>query len=135
MSKSITQSELKNLACQSPLEAKLAAALDVEQIKYQREFLFALPRKWPADFAIPSKRGVVLVEVEGGQWSAGGKARCKLCGQSQAGRHARGKGYQTDCEKYNAAVALGYRVLRFTTTHITRQMDSYVIPTIREVLG
>lgn len=40
------------------------------------------------------------VEVEGGTF----------CG----GRHVRGKAYARDCEKYNAAVALGWRVFRLT---------------------
>ncbi|MDO8303927.1 MAG: hypothetical protein Q7T18_11865 [Sedimentisphaerales bacterium] len=42
----------------------------------------------------------VSVEVEGGVWIQGG--------------HTRGAGYSSDLEKYNAAAALGWIVLRFT---------------------
>lgn len=63
-----------------------------------REYRFAPPRRWRADFAWPDRR--LLVEVEGGQWTAG--------------RHTRGAGYAGDVEKYNTAALLGWRVLRFT---------------------
>lgn len=63
-----------------------------------REYPFASPRRWRADFAWPDCR--LLVEIEGGTWSGG--------------RHTRGAGYAKDAEKYNAAALLGWRVLRFT---------------------
>lgn len=77
---------------------ELKMDLDAAGIKYIREFLFAHPRKWRADFLIAGHD--LLIEVEGGTWNGG--------------RHTSGKGYRNDCEKYNAAVLLGYRVLRFT---------------------
>ena len=43
---------------------------------------------------------MVAVEVEGGVWTGG--------------RHTRGKGFEADCEKYNAATERGWRVLRVT---------------------
>lgn len=46
----------------------------------------------------------VAVEVDGGTWSGG--------------RHTTGSGFQADCEKVNEAVLMGWRVLRFTSTHI-----------------
>ena len=55
-------------------------------------------RDWRFDFAWPD-RGLA-VEVEGGTWSGG--------------RHTRGGGFEGDCEKYNAAALLGWKVLRFT---------------------
>lgn len=57
------------------------------------------PRKWMFDFAIPS--AMLAVEVEGATWVNGG--------------HNRGKGYEDNCRKYNAAVKMGWKVLRFTT--------------------
>jgi very-short-patch-repair endonuclease len=62
------------------------------------EFRFHPKRRWRFDFAWPAEK--IAVECEGGTWSGG--------------RHTRGKGYEGDCEKYNEAVILGWRVLRFT---------------------
>lgn len=67
-----------------------------------REYRFAPPRRWPADFAWPDVW--LLVEIEGGTWSRG--------------RHVRGAGYARDVEKYNAAVMAGWRVLRYTGDHV-----------------
>ena len=55
-------------------------------------------RQWRFDFAWPDLW--MAVEYEGGIWSGG--------------RHTRGKGFQGDCEKYNEATRLGWRVFRFT---------------------
>jgi very-short-patch-repair endonuclease len=79
-------------------EEELALHLRHQGIEYEREYRFS-ERRWRADFALLEHR--ILIEVEGGTHSAG--------------RHVRGKGYEADCEKYNAAVLAGWRVLRFTT--------------------
>lgn len=65
-----------------------------------REFPFArsIGRSWRADFGWPFIR--MLVECEGGIWSAGA--------------HVRGTGYSEDLDKYNQAALMGYMVLRFT---------------------
>ena len=55
-------------------------------------------RKWRFDFAWPEQK--VAVEVDGGTWSGG--------------RHVRAAGYEAYCQKINAAVLLGWRVLRGT---------------------
>ena len=75
--------------------------LDVETPA--REYCFAkeIGRRWRFDFAWPNSDPPVAVEIEGGTWSKG--------------RHVRGKGYAKDCTKYNAAVMLGWKVLRFTS--------------------
>jgi len=62
------------------------------------EFRFHPHRKWRFDCAWPHK--LVALEVEGGIWTQG--------------RHTRGAGFLADMEKYNAAVLLGWRVLRTT---------------------
>lgn len=67
-----------------------------------REFRFAPPRKWRADFCWPDR--MLIVECEGGTWVQG--------------RHSRGQGFAKDTLKYNAAALLGYRVLRFTTEQV-----------------
>jgi very-short-patch-repair endonuclease len=63
-----------------------------------REHRFHPSRRWRFDFAWPA--AMLAVEVEGGSWIHG--------------RHVRGRGFAADCDKYNAAVLLGWRVLRFT---------------------
>jgi len=66
----------------------------------EEEFLFAkeIGRKWRADFAYVKNGMRLLVEIEGGEFING-----------RHNRNLRG-----DAEKYNNAVLLGYRVLRFT---------------------
>ena len=66
------------------------------------QYRFAAPRRWTFDFAWPDR--MLALEVEGGIWTKG--------------RHTRGKGYEKDCEKYNEAALLGWRLLRVTTSHI-----------------
>lgn len=63
------------------------------------EFRFHPKRKWRFDLAWPDRK--LAVEIEGGTWARG--------------RHTRGKGFRGDCEKYNEALFLGWRVLRVTT--------------------
>lgn len=58
----------------------------------------AMHRAWRLDLAWPAD--MLAVEVDGATWTQG--------------RHTRGLGYEADCEKLNAAVLLGWRVLRFT---------------------
>jgi very-short-patch-repair endonuclease len=63
----------------------------------EREYRFHGTRRWRFDFAWPAYK--IAVEIEGGVWARG--------------RHNRGKGFVQDCEKYNHAAALGWRVFRF----------------------
>lgn len=59
----------------------------------EREYRFLTTRRWRFDFAWPTLR--IAVEIEG------------------RGRHQTVVGFRNDCEKYNAALRLGWRVLRF----------------------
>ena len=61
-----------------------------------REFIFAPPRKFRFDFAWPDQK--VAVEIEGGLW--------------KGGRHQTLDGFMKDCEKYERALQLGWRVYR-----------------------
>lgn len=63
-----------------------------------QEVVFRDTRRWRFDMAWPNQ--MLAVEVEGGTWVQG--------------RHNRGGGMERDCQKYNAALLLGWRVLRFT---------------------
>lgn len=75
-----------------------------------REYQFDPTRKWRLDFCWPLVK--VAVECEGGSWTGG--------------RHTRGVGFQADCEKYNRAVELGWRVLRFTPTMLENDPVSII---------
>ena len=101
----------------SKLEDKLVRILaDVDVPTYQREHRFHPTRRWRFDFAWPDHK--LAVEVEGGAWTGG--------------RHTRGSGFVADCDKYNAATVLGWRVLRFTTSHL--RDEQAVIEQIQAIL-
>jgi very-short-patch-repair endonuclease len=63
------------------------------------EYRFHPQRKWRFDVAWPEHK--LAVELNGGVYTQG--------------RHTRGKGYEGDLEKLNAAVLLGWRVLQYST--------------------
>jgi very-short-patch-repair endonuclease len=68
------------------------------KIKLIKEFRFSPDRKWRFDYCNIELK--IAIEVEGGAFTRG--------------RHTRGKGFIDDMEKYNEAVILGWRLLRFT---------------------
>ena len=82
---------------------------------WQTEFRFC-DRRWRFDFAWPIRK--LAVEVEGGTWSGG--------------RHTTGAGFEADCEKYNEATLLGWRVLRVTPHMIE---DGRALVLIERALG
>ena len=86
-------------------------------LKHQHKFHET--RKWTFDFAHLDTR--VAVEIEGGTWVNG--------------RHNRGQGYADDCEKYNAATALGWKVFRLTSNMINESKITAIIETINNELG
>lgn len=61
-------------------------------------------RRWRFDFAWPEQ--MVALEVEGGIW------------KGKYGGHTSGKGFTKDCDKYNTATAMGWRVFRITNVHV-----------------
>jgi len=88
----------------------------------EKEHVFCPGRKWRFDYAwIPQK---VAVEIEGGAHAR--TLRCHACGSAVmvpsksggmvpfrfGGGHT-GQRYESDIEKYNTAVLLGWRVLRY----------------------
>jgi very-short-patch-repair endonuclease len=76
---------------------------------FVREFKFCPTRNWRFDFCDPEN--MIAVEIEGGAFVYGG--------------HNRGKGFVDDCEKYTAAAALGWSVLRYATTEQMRDFPSH----------
>lgn len=90
----------------SALEALLALQLRSAGITgYTREYKFAAGRRWRFDFAFVNPwKHRLAIECEGGTWSRG--------------RHTTGSGFAADCDKYNAAMLLGWRVLRYTGEQI-----------------
>ena len=103
----------------SDAEEALAFQLKAIKIRFKREVTFDPPRRWRFDFVVPTANGPGLaIEVEGGTW--------------QAGRHTRGAGFEKDCEKYNRATLLGWRVLRFTPAMID---DGRALKTIEEAMS
>lgn len=79
----------------------------------QSEVKFHPERKWRFDYAAPDKK--LAIELEGGIWVKGA--------------HTRGSHYNSDCEKYNAATLLGWKVFRLTTNMIGTQ---HIEPIIKE---
>lgn len=80
----------------SKLEAEFALQLSALKIPYTDQVRVDKVRRWRWDFRVKD----ILIDIQGGTWTGG--------------RHVRGTGYQNDCDKANAAVKQGYKVLRFT---------------------
>jgi very-short-patch-repair endonuclease len=100
----------------SSIEETLAYQIRVYKLPEPvRELRFHPVRKWRFDFAFPEQK--VAAECEGAIYVNG--------------RHTRGSGFELDCEKYNAATSMGWRVFKFTR----RMVDKGVaIAQLQEVL-
>lgn len=81
------------------------------------EYRFHPTRRWRFDLAWVDQK--LAVEFEGGTWVFG--------------RHNRPAGYEADVIKYNAALLLGWRVLRFTSGMVNGDPRE-VVQTIRQAL-
>lgn len=110
----------------STAELLLEAQLQQAGIPFEREYRFAPPRRWRADFRVGTYYGhlfhhshdPLLVEIDGGGYVAG--------------RHSRGAGMEKDAEKQSAAAILGYRVIRATPRQVE---DGRCLSWIRQALG
>lgn len=90
----------------SALEEKAYLLLtQITTVEPVREFRFHPVRKWRFDFAWPDK--MIAVEVEGGSWSGGS--------------HVNPIGFAKDCEKYNQATKMGWRVYRIVGKQIDQE--------------
>ena len=97
-------------------EEALAAQLQAAGVSFEREQLLIPGRRFRFDFVITGSD--LVIEVEGGTWSGG--------------RHTSGVGFRSDCFKYNKALELGYRVLRYTTDMVTK---GEAIAQVMDILG
>ncbi|OUV76667.1 MAG: hypothetical protein CBC83_00170 [Flavobacteriales bacterium TMED123] len=102
------------MATTSVGEKEMSILLDHFKVDYVREYRFHETRRWRFDFALLDFG--IAIEVEGGIFSQG--------------RHTRGRGYTQDLLKYNAAVTLGWKVLRYTTA----QINANVIEDIHKII-
>lgn len=66
-------------------------------LKFVQEHRFHPVRRWRFDYACLDEK--IAIEVEGGRFA-------------KFSRHTTGKGYENDCEKYNQATILGWRIIR-----------------------
>lgn len=86
-----------NSAAERLLEVQLQGA----GIEFDREVAFYPGRRFRADFHVGLG---LLVEVEGGVWVSG--------------RHVRGSGFESGCEKQALALLRGFRYLRVTSAQV-----------------
>lgn len=118
----LSRKEVAALPVRSSAEILLGVQLEQAGIPFEREFRFAPPRRWRADFAVRGPLWTtapsILVEIDGGAFVAG--------------RHSRGTGVENDAEKQSAAAILGYRVIRATPRQVE---DGRCLEWIEAALG
>ena len=83
---------------------------------WEPEYRFHRARQWRFDLAWPHLR--LAVEIEGGIWTGG--------------RHTSPVGFEQDCEKYNEAAILGWRVIRVTGRMVK---DGRAVDVIQRAIG
>jgi very-short-patch-repair endonuclease len=111
----VSRAEAMKKRRSSALEAQLALQIHAARLPMpEREVRFHPTRRWRFDFAWPELK--IAVEAEGGTWVNGA--------------HGRGKHFESDAEKYNAATLAGWRVFRFTTDMIA---DGRALAVLRQV--
>jgi very-short-patch-repair endonuclease len=103
----------------SKLEESMAQILDGLNLPYVREYKFHPVRRWRFDFYLPEHK--TGIECEGGIFGGG--------------RHSRALGMAQDAEKYNEAVIMDIRVLRFTTLDFKPANQEKVRETILRLVG
>lgn len=100
----------------SEIEEELYLQIKAEKLPTpDRELRFHPKRRFRFDFAWLNY--MIAAEVEGGIWSGG--------------RHVRGSGFRSDCEKYNLAALAGWKVYRFTSDMVR---DGTAIEILRKEL-
>jgi hypothetical protein len=93
------------------------------------EVQFHPSRKWRFDFAHMGTK--TAIEIEGGIYATAYRQNiCRVCKQAKSGRHNSGRGFVADCEKYNEATILGWRIFRLTGAQIAAPMLERIISSI-----
>lgn len=75
-------------------------------VNFKTEYEFVPGRKFAADWALTDH--MILIEYEGLIFNSNKKSSTGKSG------HTTVTGYTSNCEKYNLATVLGYRLLRYT---------------------
>jgi hypothetical protein len=88
-------------------KAEMELVLQHSGLEYEKEFVFAKPRRFRFDYAIPSIK--LAIEYEG---IVSGKSR-----------HTSITGYTNDTNKYNIATKNGWSVLRYTALNYKQLSD------------
>lgn len=86
---------------------KMIADLKYSNYVFQLEYVFCPHRKFRFDIALVDDK--IAIEYEGTI--------------SEKSRHTTITGYSKDCEKYNLAQVLGWKVLRYTALNYDRVMN------------
>jgi hypothetical protein len=91
------------------------------KLEYETEFEFAKDkeRHWRFDYAVPENR--IGIEYEG---IMGGNSR-----------HTSTDGYRGDCWKYNVAIALGWKVFRFTAKDFDKRNQIFTYEFLKKVIS
>jgi hypothetical protein len=84
--------------------------------EFVEELRFHPVRMWRFDLAIPSQKLAIEYQGLGALGARKGKD-----GKVHVGGHASVGGMSNDCEKLNAATALGWKVLKFTALHFDQR--------------
>jgi hypothetical protein len=98
VSASTVEKQYKTVTKQPKAVQEIEKALQNVGIAYESEYRFHSDRRFRFDFAIPDKK--IAIEYEG-------------LGYKKTG-HTTSEGYTSNCEKYNLATSLGWKVYRYT---------------------
>jgi hypothetical protein len=89
----------------------------------EREYRFDPGRRWQFDRAWVERK--VAFEIDGGAWKVGKDGQ-------RGGRHNRPLGFRNDCEKANAAAALGWRVCHLTSDMVSMAYVEALLVALRD---
>ncbi len=121
MRKTTRRKPAKRSPRESKLETLFAWQLDLSLIPYVREYKFDEQggRLWRFDFVLQPVTSKIAVEIQGG-----------IYGRRKGG-HTTAFGYTNDCEKANAALIQGWKLLRFTGDQIR---SGYALSCVQKLL-